>query len=295
MTAVAEAGIPTSADLGRAALHRVLDGLSVHDLYEGEGAEIYASQTAADRSELPHVRRLARRLRGMPAGVCAVDLAAGDGRLTGALVGAGRPVHAVDTSSVLLDLLRRRFTGQSLVQPTAADMTTWTPEGQAGVVVLGAGSIRLLDADQRARLFRTVRSYLHPDGILSLGTMDTAPVARPVLIPWGTHPTTQGDCPVTFFSQRDDSGEWDVTGFLVTGPGPEAEARLYTSRVRRVPSDILASELCAAGFPTQAVSSMPAYVGGDPAARFTTITAAGPGVDLDGLPAAPPSLTQPPH
>lgn len=148
------------------AILRVLGHLDPpEDLYSVSGSRLYDQITANDLTELPEIQAAARRTTGP-----ILELAAGSGRITRALLSLGRPLTAVDSSLEMLELLRAKV-GTPAFNPRGvdvglvdADMSRFGLEGGYGCVVLGASSVTLLGQEDRRRLFRRVREVLAPDG-----------------------------------------------------------------------------------------------------------------------------------
>ena len=143
----------------------------VCDMYSPLGAELYHDFTARDTSELAEITRLARASRGT-----ILELAAGSGRITFALLGLGRPIVAVDLSPSMLEILRSRLATlpsrlRGLVTPRLGDMTELVLDEPVHTVVLGTTSISLLTPAQRALALDRVRDNLTPGGRLILTTV----------------------------------------------------------------------------------------------------------------------------
>ncbi len=95
-----------------------------------------------------------------------LELAAGSGRITRALLALGRPLTAVDSSVEMLAILKgkaedRTFNPRSVpVELVEADMSGFDVGGEFGCVVLGASSITLLDPRGRRELFRSGGGFI---------------------------------------------------------------------------------------------------------------------------------------
>lgn len=142
-------------------------------LYTGRGAELYHAIVQSDSSEL---REIIHCLRGKDARV--LELAAGSGRITLALLPFAQSITAVDNSAELLSILREelarpeRLSNASKVDVVLADILRLELKEQFDVVVLGTTSFCLFDADQRRSLLADIRRWLAPGGelLLSLRT-----------------------------------------------------------------------------------------------------------------------------
>jgi len=102
---------------------------------------------------------LVRDARIAPGGL-ALDLGAGGGVLTGALLSAGARVRAVELDGVALHELRRRFAGESRVEVIAADVTSVALPDEPFAVVAnlpfahGTAILRRLLSDPRVPLLQ---------------------------------------------------------------------------------------------------------------------------------------------
>lgn len=142
-------------------------------LYTGRGAELYHAVVQSDSSEL---REIIHSLRGKDPRI--LELAAGSGRITLALLPFARSITAVDNSAELLSILQdelarpdRRRTA-SKVETVLADILALELDEIFDCVVLGTTSFCLFDADQRRSLLTDIRRWLAPGGelLLSLRT-----------------------------------------------------------------------------------------------------------------------------
>lgn len=161
----ASAGTTYRGSLG-AALAELGQRAEVHDLYDQCGARIYDDSTDLEAGEIRVLRRVLRRHAG-----AVLELAAGSGRLTLPLLSTGRPVVALELSSSMIDVLLERAAEcpqpvRDLLTTNQADMRDFRLDTTFSLVVLGAASISLLDADGRARTFESVRRHLAPGGCL---------------------------------------------------------------------------------------------------------------------------------
>lgn len=138
----------------------------LYHLYSSHGARIYHDSTHLDVSEVRVLRSVLRRHDGP-----VLELAAGSGRLTSPLLRANREVTALELNPDMIDLLHEHV--QDLPEQMRkrltvhrGDMADFDLPGKFSVVVLGAASISILDADGRARMFAAVRRHLAPGGVM---------------------------------------------------------------------------------------------------------------------------------
>ncbi|BCW08987.1 MULTISPECIES: class I SAM-dependent methyltransferase [Paenarthrobacter] len=142
-------------------------------LYTGRGAELYHAIVQSDSSEL---REIIRCLRGKDARV--LELAAGSGRITLAVLPFVRSVTAVDNSAELLSILQEelakpeRVKNAAKVDAVLADILRLELTDQFDAVILGTTSLCLFDADQRRSLLGDIQRWLLPGGelLISLRT-----------------------------------------------------------------------------------------------------------------------------
>lgn len=145
------------------------------DMYVA-GAAFYHHLTENDRSEIPEI---IRACGGRGARV--VELAAGSGRITKALLAIGAEVTAVDSSPEMLRFLERTIDADPRLSRRRSKLSVETGRMQefsldtgADVVVLGTSSISLLSAEDRSDCFERVWKMLRPGGrfVLSLFEVD---------------------------------------------------------------------------------------------------------------------------
>ncbi|MCU1516075.1 MAG: hypothetical protein JWQ75_796 [Pseudarthrobacter sp.] len=144
-------------------------------LYSGRGAELYHAIVQSDSSEL---REIIHGIRGKNPRL--LELAAGSGRITLALLPFARSITAVDNSAELLAILKDelarpdRRSNASKVDAVLADILRLELTEQFDCVVFGTTSVCLFDAEQRRSLLADIRRWLAPGGelLLSLRTPD---------------------------------------------------------------------------------------------------------------------------
>ncbi|GAA4025064.1 hypothetical protein GCM10023063_01670 [Arthrobacter methylotrophus] len=239
----------TADDILRAIGH----GDPPEDLYGIEGSRLYDKITAADLSELPEILGAARKTTGP-----ILELAAGSGRITRALLALGRPLTAVDSSPEMLQMLRERAATRSFnpqgvaVDVIEADMSRLHVDDKFGCIVLGASSVTLLSPEQRRELFRRVRDRLSPDGRFVLTVLDAEQS--------GQQPHDQGGTKagysvldansILFTIERRDPGNGTrhVTMIKVDfDEGRTYRSSAYASEIAYVRNEVIEAELTAEG------------------------------------------------
>lgn len=223
------------------------------DLYGIAGSRLYDRITADDLSELPEILDAARKTAGP-----ILELAAGSGRITRALLTLGRPLTAVDSSPEMLEMLRdkagtRSFNPRGVaVDVVEADMSQLHLDGNYGCIVLGASSVTLLAREQRRELFRRVRDCLTPDGRFVLTVLDAhlSEQSREA-----HHGTITGcsvlDAHSILFNierRNPDSGARHVTMIKIDfDEGKSYRTAAYASDIAYVRNEVIEAELSAEG------------------------------------------------
>ena len=234
------------------AILRVLGHLDPpEDLYSTLGSRLYDQITADDLTELPEIQAAARKTTGP-----ILELAAGSGRITRALLALGRPLTAVDSSLEMLDLLRGRvrtplFNPRKVdVQLVDADMSRFELDGGFGCVVLGASSVTLLDRDDRRQLFRRVRANLAPDGRFLLTVLNADSQGTAAADGATTVSALGEDAFLITAESRDPmNGARHVTMIHVSfNEGGTYRSSAYTSDVAFVGNALIEEELVGEGF-----------------------------------------------
>lgn len=239
----------TAADILRAIGHES----PPEDLYGIEGSRLYDRLTSDDLSELPEILGAVRKTAGP-----ILELAAGSGRITRALLALGRPLTAVDSSPEMLEMLRQRAGTRSFnprgvaVEVVEADMSQLPAGGNYGCIVLGASSVTLLTPDQRRALFRRVRESLAPEGLFVLTVLDADLSDQS---PEDYDRTITGYCvldanSILFNIERRDpeGGERHVTMIKIDfDEGKSYRTAAYVSEVAYVRNEVIEAELSAEG------------------------------------------------
>lgn len=223
------------------------------DLYGTAGSRLYDKITAEDVSELPEILGAARKTTGP-----ILELAAGSGRITRALLALGRPLTAVDSSPEMLTMLRDKAETRSFnprraaMDVVEADMSQLHVGGKYGCVVLGASSVTLLAPDRRREFFRRVRDGLTPDGRFVLTVLDAE---LPDGAPEDGGGTTTGFSvldanSILFNVERRDPGNGARHVTLIKVDFDEAKSyrsAAYVSEIAYVRNDVIEAELVAEG------------------------------------------------
>ncbi|MHC6222368.1 daptide-type RiPP biosynthesis methyltransferase [Arthrobacter sp. MMS24-S77] len=223
------------------------------DLYGIEGSRLYDRLTSDDLSELPEILRAVRKTAGP-----ILELAAGSGRITRALLALGRPLTAVDSSAEMLEMLRERAETRSFnprgvaLDIVEADMSQLPVGGTYGCIVLGASSVTLLTPDQRRALFQRVHDCLAPGGCFVLTVLDAGVSDQS---PEDHDGTTSGysvlDANSILFNieRRDpDRGTRHVTMIKIDfDEGKSYRTAAYVSDVAYVRNEVIEAELSAEG------------------------------------------------
>lgn len=237
------------------ALSALPRGTVVQDMYSPAGAPIYHDFAGASAMELPEILREVRRHPGP-----VLELAAGSGRITMALLGLGRPVIALDLSPSMLAILRGRLAALpprlgTLCRPVQGDMTQFSLEAPVGVAVLGTTSISLLSDAQRARSLRCIRDALDTGGVLVLTTVqlaDPGDVAERAL-------EAVGDSGRTYRLHEVIAPDRGTRCSVVIDEAEDgAPARVVASRIALLPPERLAEDLLAASLEPSLVRVVPA-------------------------------------
>jgi methylation protein MtfA len=147
------------------------------DFYDEKAADTY-QDLMQDAGGTSQAREFAIRIRSVPGPV--LELAAGTGRLTVPLLDLGREVTALELSTAMLAVLRRRLADaparlRDRCTVVQGDMSAFALDKRFGTVVLDQSIAALDDAD-RPGLYASVREHLEPGGqfLLSMADADSA-------------------------------------------------------------------------------------------------------------------------
>lgn len=131
--------------------------------YEGV-AEFY--DLFASNEDLPLYLEYAKK-QGSPI----LDVAAGTGRVTLALAGAGFVVHALEKSPSMLNIFRRK-TAESeagkLVKIHQGDMTDFRLDTRYPMIIIPASFGHALTEERQISTLRTIKNHLGDDGVFIL-------------------------------------------------------------------------------------------------------------------------------
>ena len=221
-----------------------LYGLRPQELYGPAGAAVYDSMCRYDSTELTDGLRRVQATAGP-----VLELACGSGRLTFPLASRGHEVVALDNSATLLAMVKERLAAQR-ISVVEGDMTQFVFDRSFSLIVLGTSSVCLLDADQRAELFRRVADHLTDDGVFYVSGLDlddrltarTRDAERVTVLVAGERVLTLHQ----YFSGR--RGVRTTSLFTETVTDHETTGRdLFTSEIFLVGSTRLREEVRAAG------------------------------------------------
>ncbi|NWL11224.1 class I SAM-dependent methyltransferase [Paenarthrobacter nitroguajacolicus] len=234
------------------AILRILGHLDPpEDMYSASGSRLYDQITANDLTELPEILAAARKTTGP-----ILELAAGSGRITRALLALGRPLTAVDSSVEMLAMLKekaedRTFNPRTVpVELVEADMSGFDVGGEFGCVVLGASSITLLDPSGRRELFRRVGDSLAPDGRFLLTVLNADGTAGSEHHDGGStvSPLGEDSFLITVESRDIANGARNVTMIHVGfNEGGTYRSSAYSSRIAFVSNGLIEEEILAEG------------------------------------------------
>lgn len=230
----------------------------VRDLYEGDGLELYATLASDDLSEVSSISQVLAKI-GKPCVVC--EYGCGDGRL---LFSLDRKLIAtyigLDSSGAMLSKLKtlaadRGFSPRR-VNCIQVDVAEYHPRvAEADLVILGAGSIRLFDEDERNRIYQSIRTQLTKAGYLYISTASSKDLGD-ALFYLGSIELETGRVRASFFERELDLGDRRETGFLVQRKREDSAMRdtcAYTSVIYNIGEDQLRDELIANGFSIERV------------------------------------------
>ncbi|MEK2479628.1 daptide-type RiPP biosynthesis methyltransferase [Streptomyces noursei] len=139
--------------------------LPIHDLYGPDGSQLYDRMMSNDRAEIDDFLSIAGRHRGT-----VLELACGNGRTTLPFLKDGYTVVGLDSSPDMLERLADRLKEPEWADyadqltTVHSDMSDFSLGRRFDLVVLGMGTVWMLDEEQRAGLFRSVREHLNEGG-----------------------------------------------------------------------------------------------------------------------------------
>lgn len=221
------------------------------DLYSVPGSRLYDRITADDLTELPEILAAVRNTTGR-----ILELAAGSGGITRALLTLGRPLTAVDSSAGMLQLLRAKSATPGFnprgtdIELVNADMSRLELDGGFGCVVLGASSVTLLGSEDRRQLFRRVRDCLAPGGrfLLTLLNADSHQVTDQYDGGATVSPMGEDAFLITTESRDPVNGARHVTMIHVSfNDGGTYRSTAFASDIAFVSNSLIEEELVGAG------------------------------------------------
>lgn len=231
-------------------------GAIVRDLYTGEGAQLYAMFVANDEAEFAEVRAAGDLL---DARASVGELASGDGRLLFALDERKIEMYyALDSSAALLSRLSHRATEKNLgagqLETVCQDILTWQPEEAAfDLLILGTGTARLFEMEQRGEIFRQVRRALRPGGYFYVSTSESFKETDRLLCLGQVNLRTK-DVVTYFYEGVLPNTDAREVGFVIFAASPQDESvRIYSSVVHNLSGEELCAEVQQAGFEIESV------------------------------------------
>ena len=140
--------------------------IPVLDLYGSDGSHLYDKMMGNDRAEVDDFLAVADARR--PESV--LELAAGNGRTTIPFLEHGHTMVGLDSSPHMLQRLKDKLQTPELKQyadkltTVEADMSDFSLGQTFDLIVLGMGTVWMLDEDARASLFASVHRHLNDGG-----------------------------------------------------------------------------------------------------------------------------------
>ncbi|MGO4453409.1 daptide-type RiPP biosynthesis methyltransferase [Arthrobacter sp. RAF14] len=233
----------------------------MEDLYSAGGSRVYDAVTRSDRSEVREFINLSRQHPGR-----ILDLGAGSGRLTIPLARLGHEMHALDNSRTMLQLLQERTSSSCPVTTHLGNMATFSLGLKFDLIILGATSITLLNAEDRRNLMSSVRTHLAPGGSFALSLAD-ADAAHELSQAKESHlQFSEGQIKqsVYFTQELSADGRSRLVNFadLSSRTTPPGSVPVYFSTVQLLPMDEMIRELENGGFSVENVHQVRSSVTG---------------------------------
>jgi len=229
--------------------------LPVHDLYDPVGSALY-DEVGWGGYDTTSAIRLSTRFPG-----AVLDLACGSGRIGLALARRGRAVVGIDASPAMLDRFRAALDDEpgevasavNLVEGDICGLDLAAEQRAAGLAVLGATTIVLVEPDRRVELFRRVRAHLRPGGAFALDfyPLDVADLRsspkRRSFIEFGSSTPLSW---LLIWQDFDLSRRQERVSMLIerTGPRGRVGRTVVTTRKWIVERHAVEADLVAAGF-----------------------------------------------
>ncbi|MFT4034887.1 MAG: class I SAM-dependent methyltransferase [Patulibacter sp.] len=221
-------------------------GFDVEPFYGELGATIYSAFAQHDRDESDAIARIVGR------GLRILELACGDGRVMLPLLLRGNEVVGVDDSAPMLAILEQRLARLRHLDDRWAlahqSMTESVEGAPFDWVVIAAGTITLLAADDRQIVYRRVAEALDPqDGRFLLSSWGFAEGAEPSATTRLVHLDNLGIV-VTFHEELAPSKAYrDVYVVPSLVGGAPVSGKVLHSRTAVLPIEQLVAELENAG------------------------------------------------
>ena len=224
------------------AIGQIRDRVSVHGLYDEVGSPIYHSWRDAD----PEIQTLVALLRPVRGPI--LELAAGSGRLTMALLSRRKVVTALDNSEHMLALLTDELAkANSFIRENCsvvhADMSDFALAKKFEAIVLNATSVTLLEPPERKTLYNSALKHLTPDGTFILNTSEILPNTDRIR----HFRIKSGDREHDLYQHYFEGGS-HRTVTVVPADLTAKKVEILVSRVRVLSPELLSEELVEAGF-----------------------------------------------
>lgn len=218
----------------------------LRDLYDEGGCDYYHGITHKDGEEIRELLDIVTKRDGP-----VLELGAGAGRQALPLVAAGQHVTGLDLSHSMLDLLRSRVSSmprrmQERLTIVQGDMTNFDVGHTFPTVFLGSTTVTLLDQEQRAGMFASVKRHLNDDGLFYVSVRRFHDVTAPREIDFVFPDHVTGN-PLEFHEYYDGGGTHrEVT--ILPAERSTGTVVIGVSRPRVLPDTQFLQEASDAGF-----------------------------------------------
>lgn len=232
-------------------LKRKLSGVPKQSFYSGTAAEMYSAIASGEDPEIKLIVQVAERY-ARDAEI--IELACGDGRVLKEVATSGFPnLTGLDSSAALLVKMRKKFNAIGIqAKSIHRDLTTWIPSSTYDLVLLTAGTIRLFDSEQRAKIFQNVKMALQDGGTFCVSTSE--PVSDGQYLFWLGELKGNDELIPMLYSYEKRERLRSIGIFLENASSNRVVAD-YTSEVWDLKGSELQEELEAAGFRIQKIST----------------------------------------